>query len=56
MVLLIGAGLLVRGLLKSRAVEPGFETRSVFMVPSIEESTRGTPSRFKNGPWRGSPS
>jgi predicted permease len=32
MVLLISAGLLVRGLLKSQAVDPGFETRSVFMV------------------------
>jgi predicted permease len=32
MVLLISAGLLVRGLLKSRVADPGFETRSVFMV------------------------
>jgi predicted permease len=32
MVLLISAGLLVRGLLKSQVADPGFETRSVFMV------------------------
>ena len=40
MLLLICAGLLVRGFLKSQTVNPGFETRSVFMVnlPSWQDA------------------